>query len=88
MPGGKNCPNYIVICQLENKIKSLNDTIYQLKQINEYCDIKVNDLPLSELKINESLMSEKSDKTSELCNSFRNSSIKRSNSAFDDKLIR
>ena len=85
-PGGKNCPNYIVICQLEKQIKSLNDTIYQLKQINEYCDIKVNDLPLSELKINESLMSEKSDKTSELCNSFRNSSIKRSNSAFDDKL--
>ena len=64
----------------------MNDTIYQLKQINEYCDIKVNDLPLSELKINESLMSEKSDKTSELCNSFRNSSIKRSNSAFEDKL--
>ena len=85
-PGGKNCQNFIIICHLEKQIKSLNDTIYQLKQINEYCDIKVNDLPFSELKINESLMSEKSDKTSELCNSFRNSSIKRSNSAFDDKL--
>ena len=85
-PGGKSCQNYIIIGQLERQIKSLNDTICQLKQINEYSDIKINDLQISELKINESSKSEKSEKNSELCNSFRNSSIKRSNSAFDDKI--
>ena len=84
--GGNNCPNYIIICQLEKQIKSLNDTIYQLKQIDEYTDIKINETPLNELKINESFKSEKSDKTNELWNSFRSSSIKRSNSLFDDKL--
>ena len=65
-PGGNNCPNYIIICQLEKQIKSLNDTIYQLKQIDEYTDIKINETPLNELKINESFKSEKSDKTNEL----------------------
>ena len=85
-PGGKSCQNYIIISQLERQIKSLNDTIYQLKQINEYSDIKINDLQISELKINESFKSKKSEKNSELCNSFRNSSIKRSNSSFDEKI--
>ena len=83
--GGKHCPNYIIICQLEKQIKTLNDTITQLKQINEFGDIKINKLSLSELKINESFKSEKSDKNSELCNSFRNSSIKRNNSLTNDK---
>ena len=84
-PGGKNCQNYIIICQLEKQIKTLNDTIIQLKQINEFEDIRVNKMSFSELKINDSFKSEKSDKNSELCNSFRNSSVKRSNSLFDDK---
>lgn len=84
-PGGKNCQNYIIICQLEKQIKTLNETIIQLKQINEFDDRKVNKMPFSELKINDSFKSEKSDKNSELCNSFRNSSVKRSNSLFDDK---
>lgn len=84
-PGGKNCQNYIIICQLEKQIKTLNDTIIQLKQINEFDDIRVNKMSFSELKINDSFKSEKSDKNSELCNSFRNSSIKRSSSLFEDK---
>lgn len=84
-PGGKNCQNYIIICQLEKQIKTLNDTIIQLKQINEFDDIRVNKMSFSELKINDSFKSEKSDKNSELCNSFRNSSIKRSSSLFDEK---
>ena len=84
-PGGRNCHNYIIICQLEKQIKMLNDTITQLKQINEFGDIKQNKLSLSELKFNESFKSEKSDKNSELCNSFRNSSIKRNNSLIEDK---
>jgi len=46
--GGKHCPNYIIICQLEKQIKMLNDTITQLKQINEFGDIKQNKLSLSE----------------------------------------
>ena len=87
-PGGKNCQNYIIICQLEKQIKTLNDTIIQLKQINEFEDARVNKMSFSELKINDSFKSEKSDKNSELCNSFRNSSVKRSNSLFDDKLNR
>ena len=75
-PGGKRCQNYIIICQLENQIKLLNDTIIHLKRINELTDVKYEKIE-NISKLSDSL---KYEKNNELCDSFRNSSIKRSQS--------
>ena len=75
-PGGRQCQNYIIICQLENQIKILNDTIVHLKRINELTDVKyekIENIP----KHSNSL---KYEKNNELFNSFRKSSMKRSQS--------
>ena len=76
-PGGKRCQNYIIICQLENQIKLLNDTITNLKRINDLTDVKYEKIE-NISKLSDSLKYEKSN--NELCNSFRNSSLKRSQS--------
>ena len=68
-PGGKHCKNFGIILNLEQKIKSLNDTVNQLMKINEY----------SEYNHSRSFTPKKSkeptrkDSFNEFCNSFRNS---------------
>jgi len=68
-PGGKHCKNFGIILNLEQKIKSLNDTVNQLTKINEY----------SEYNHSRSFTPKKSkepkskDSFNEFCNSFRNS---------------
>ena len=68
-PGGKHCKNYGIILCLEQKIKTLNDTVNQLNKINEYSEsISRNITPNKkyEVKRNDSF-------NNEFCNSFRNS---------------
>ena len=78
-PGGKNCLNYSIICQLEQKIKSLTDTINQLKKINAYSEIMEHRNSVSN---NEE---KKQENINELCNSFRNSNKKRTIKGFENK---
>ena len=72
-PGGKHCKNFGIILNLEQKIKSINDTVNQLMKINEY----------SEYNHSRSFTPKKSkepkgkDSFNEFCNSFRNSVRKR-----------
>ena len=69
-PGGRHCKNYGTILCLEQKIKTLNDTINQLNKINEYSESNItrNITPNknNEVKRNDSF-------NNEFCNSFRNS---------------
>ena len=78
-PGGKNCLNYSIICKLEQKIKTLTDTINQLKKINVYSEIMEhrNTAPNNEEKKQENI--------NELCNSFRNAVKKRTIKGFENK---
>lgn len=94
-PGGKNCLNFSIIIQLENKIKALTDTINQLKKINKYEDFNSEriETPIKgEEKLNKDIFtSHMNKKTSyslnkDLCNSFRNSMRKRNISGLKEKI--
>ena len=69
-PGGKHCKNYGIILSLEQKIKTLNDTVNQLTKINEYSESnhnRNNNTPTKNLE------PKRHDSFNEFCNSFRNS---------------
>ena len=72
-PGGKRCKNYLIIMNLEQKIKALNDTVNQLTKIKEYSEYNhnIDFTPMKTMKNN------KKDSFNEICNSFRNSGIKK-----------
>ena len=72
-PGGKRCKNYLIIMNLEQKIKALNDTVNQLTKIKEYSESNhnIDFTPMKTMKNN------KKDSFNEICNSFRNSGIKK-----------
>ena len=72
-PAGKRCKNYIIIMNLEQKIKELNDTMNQLMKIKEYSESNHN-IDFTPMKMMES---NKKDTFNEICNSFRNSGIKK-----------
>ena len=72
-PGGKRCKNYLIIMNLEQKIKSLNDTINQLTKIKEFSENNHN-IDFTPMKTEENT---KKHTFNEICNSFRNSGIKR-----------
>jgi hypothetical protein len=72
-PGGKRCKNYIIILNLEQKIKELNDTVNQLSKIKEYSDSNHN-IDFTPMKTMEN---PRKDAFKEICNSFRNSGIKK-----------
>ena len=72
-PGGKRCKNYIIIMNLEQKIKELNDTVNQLTKIKEYSESNHN-IDFTPMKTMEN---PRKDAFKEICNSFRNSGIKK-----------
>ena len=72
-PGGKRCKNYIIILNLEQKIKELNDTVNQLTKIKEYSESNHN-IDFTPMKTMEN---PRKDAFKEICNSFRNSGIKK-----------
>ena len=72
-PAGKRCKNYIIIMNLEQKIKELNDTMNQLMKIKEYSESNHN-IDFTPMKMMENT---KKDTFNEICNSFRNSGIKK-----------
>ena len=72
-PGGKRCNNYLIIMNLEQKIKELNDTVNQLTKIKEYSESNHN-IDFTPMKTMEN---SKKDSFNEICNSFRNSGIKK-----------
>ena len=67
-PGGKNCLNYPIILQLEERVKRLSQTISQLMKLDNKKEEKKEDLQTSNTKKKDS---------NELCNSFRSSCRKR-----------
>jgi hypothetical protein len=69
-PGGKRCKNYGIILSLEQKIKSLNDTVNQLTKINEYSESNHSRSHKTPKKIIEP---KRQESFNEFCNSFRNS---------------
>ena len=68
-PGGKHCKNFRIILYLEQKIKTLNDTVNQLIKINEYSDSNHN----RNITPNKIIEPKRQDSFNEFCNSFRNS---------------
>ena len=72
-PGGKRCKNYLIIMSLEQKIKELNDTVNQLTKIKEYSESNHN-IDFTPMKTMEN---SKKDTFNEICNSFRNSGLKK-----------
>ena len=72
-PGGKHCKNFVIILNLEQKIKSLNDTVNQLMKINEYSEYN-HSRSFTPKKNTEP---KRKDSFNEFCNSFRNSVKKR-----------
>ena len=72
-PGGKRCKNYLIIMNLEQKIKELNDKVNQLTKIKEYSESNHN-IDFTPLKAMEN---KRKDAFNEICNSFRNSGIKK-----------
>ena len=72
-PGGKRCKNYIIIMNLEQKIKELNDIVNQLTKIKEYSESNHN-IDFTPMKTMEN---PRKDAFKEICNSFRNSGIKK-----------
>ena len=72
-PGGKRCKNYLIIMNLEQTIKTLNDKINQLSKIKEYSEINHN-IDFTPMK---TVQNNNKDTFKEICNSFRNSRIKR-----------
>ena len=68
-PGGKHCKNYGIILNLEQKIKSLNDTVNQLTKINEYSENNHN----KNITPTKNIEPKRHDSFNEFCNSFRNS---------------
>ena len=72
-PGGKRCKNYIIIMNLEQKIKELNDTVNQLTKIKEYSESNHN-IDFTPMKTMEN---PRKDAFKEICNSFRSSGIKK-----------
>ena len=72
-PGGKRCKNYLIIMNLEQKIKELNDKVNQLTKIKEYSESNHN-IDFTPLKTMEN---RRKDAFNEICNSFRNSGIKK-----------
>ena len=68
-PGGKHCKNYGLILNLEQKIKSLNDTVNQLTKINEYSENNHN----KNITPTKNIEPKRHDSFNEFCNSFRNS---------------
>ena len=72
-PGGKRCKNYLIIINLEQKIKELNDKVNQLTKIKEYSESNhnIDFTPMKKIDNN------KKDTFNEICNSFRNSGIKK-----------
>ena len=68
-PGGKRCKNYGIILNLEQKIKSLNDTVNQLTKINEYSENNHN----KNITPTKNIEPKRHDSFNEFCNSFRNS---------------
>ena len=72
-PAGKRCKNYLTIINLEQKVKTLNDTVNQLTKIKEYSETNHN-IDFTPLKTVEN---NKKDAFNEICNSFRNSGIKK-----------
>ena len=72
-PGGKSCKNYLIIMNLEQKIKELNDKVNQLTKIKEYSESNHN-IDFTPLKKMENI---RKDAFNEICNSFRNSGIKK-----------
>ena len=72
-PAGKRCKNYLIIMNLEQKIKALNDTVNQLTKIKEYSETNHN-IDFTPLKTMEN---NRKDTFNEICNSFRNSGIKK-----------
>ena len=72
-PGGKCCKNYIIIMNLEQKIKELNDTVNQLTKIKEYSESN-HSIDFTPMKTMEN---PRKDAFKEICNSFRNSGIKK-----------
>ena len=72
-PGGKRCKNYLIIMNLEQKIKELNDTVNQLTKIKEYSESNHN-FDFTPMKTMEN---SKKDTFNEICNSFRNSGFKK-----------
>ena len=72
-PGGKRCKNYLIIINLEQKIKELNDKVNQLTKIKEYSESNhnIDFTPMKKFDNN------KKDTFNEICNSFRNSGIKK-----------
>ena len=68
-PGGKHCKNFGIIINLEQKIKSLNDTVNQLMKINEYSEYNHS----RSFTPKKSKEPKRKDSFNEFCNSFRNS---------------
>ena len=68
-PGGKHCKNFGIILYLEQKIKSLNDTVNQLTKINEYSEYNHS----RSFTPKKSKEPKRKDSFNEFCNSFRNS---------------
>lgn len=68
-PGGKHCKNFGIILNLEQKIKSLNDTVNQLMKINEYSEYNHS----RSFTPKKSKEPKRKDSFNEFCNSFRNS---------------
>ena len=71
--GGKRCKNYLIIMNLEQKIKELTDKVNQLTKIKEYSESNhnIDFTPMKKIDNN------KKDTFNEICNSFRNSGIKK-----------
>ena len=71
--GGKRCKNYLIIVNLEQKIKELTDKMNQLTKIKEYSESNhnIDFTPMKKIDNN------KKDTFNEICNSFRNSGIKK-----------
>ena len=71
--GGKKCKNYLIIMNLEQKIKELTDKVNQLTKIKEYSESNhnIDFTPMKKIDNN------KIDTFNEICNSFRNSGIKK-----------
>ena len=71
--GGKKCKNYLIIMNLEQKIKELTDKVNQLTKIKEYSESNHN-IDFTPMK---KIGNNKIDTFNEICNSFRNSGIKK-----------